>query len=110
MLIGSVEHKTNVRFKNMDDFESYINAKVFHYDSEDVIFTGYIYKTKTLQFKVVKQSAYAKGANSMKKIDEYCGQSCYIATSDNYFINGNNFLTGKDYTEELLTFIRFEQR
>ena len=26
MIIGPVEHKTNIRFKNMDDFERYINA------------------------------------------------------------------------------------
>ena len=27
MIIGAVEHKTNIRFRNMDVFESYINAK-----------------------------------------------------------------------------------
>ena len=26
MIIGPIEHKTNIRFKNMDDFERYINA------------------------------------------------------------------------------------
>ena len=25
-IIGTIEHKTNIRFKNMDDFESYIHA------------------------------------------------------------------------------------
>ena len=40
MIIGPVEHKTNIRFKNMDDFERYINAIDIDYDSEDVIFTG----------------------------------------------------------------------
>ena len=41
----------------MDDFESYINAIDIDYDSEDVIFTGYIYKLNTPQFNVVKPSA-----------------------------------------------------
>ena len=26
LIIGGIEHKTNIRFKNMDDFESYIIA------------------------------------------------------------------------------------
>ena len=26
MLIGEIEQKTNIRFKNVDDFETYINA------------------------------------------------------------------------------------
>ena len=38
MIIGPVEHKTNIRFKNVDDFESYINAIDVDYDSEDVFF------------------------------------------------------------------------
>ena len=44
MIIGPVEYKTNIRFKNMDDSERYINAIDVDYDSEDVIFTGYVYK------------------------------------------------------------------
>ena len=47
MIIGPIEHKTNIRFKNMDDFERYINAIDIDYDSEDVIFTGYVYKLDT---------------------------------------------------------------
>ena len=39
VLIGHIEHKTTIRFRNMDDFESYINAKDNKYDSDDVIFT-----------------------------------------------------------------------
>ena len=43
MVIGLVEHKTNIRFRDLDDFESYINAIDVEYDIEDVISTGYIY-------------------------------------------------------------------
>ena len=63
MIIGPNEHKTNIRFKNMNDFESYINALDIDYDSEDVAFTGYIYKLNTPQFNVVKRSVYGKGTN-----------------------------------------------
>ena len=44
LYIGPVEHKTSNRFRNMDDFESYINAIDIDYDSGDVTFTGYVYK------------------------------------------------------------------
>ena len=110
MIIGPVEHKTNIRFKNMYDFERYINAIDIDYDSEDVIFTGYVYKLDTPQFKVVKRSAYGKGTNHMQEIVEYHGQNCYIPTSGMCFIKCINYFTKKDYTEEFLAFIRSEQR
>ena len=51
MLVGEIEQKTNIRFKNVDDFESYINAiDNKGYDSEDVIFTGWLYKLNTPEF------------------------------------------------------------
>ena len=43
IVIGPVERKTNIRFRNMDDFESYINPIDIDYDSEDVLITGYVY-------------------------------------------------------------------
>ena len=110
MIIGPIEHKTNIRFKNMDDFERYINAIDVDYDSEDVTFTGYVYKLDTPQFKVVRRSAYGKGTNYMQEIVEYHGQNCYIPTSGMCFIKCINYFTKKDYTEEFLTFIRSEQR
>ena len=40
--IGEMEQKTNIRFKKLDDFESYINAiDNSGYDSEDV-FIGWL--------------------------------------------------------------------
>ena len=110
MIIGPVEHKTNIRFKNMDDFERYINAIDVDYDSEDVTFTGYVYKLNTPHFKVVKRSAYGKGTNYMQEIVENHGQNCYIPSSGMCFIKCINYFTKKDYTEEFLTFIRSEQR
>ena len=41
MLIGEIEQKTNIRFKNVGDSEPYINViDSGGYDSEDVNFTG----------------------------------------------------------------------
>ena len=86
MLIGPVEDKTNIRFENMDDFESYVNAIDIDYDSEDAFFTGYVYKLNTPQFSVVKRSAYAEGTYYMQEIVEYHGKNCDILTSGHCFI------------------------
>ena len=110
MIIGPVEHKTNIRFKNIYDFERYINAIDIDYDSEDVIFSGNVYKLDTPQFKFVKRSACGKGTIHMQEIVEYCGRNCYTPTSGMCFIKCINRFTKKDYTEEFLTFIRSEQR
>ena len=110
LTIGLNEHKTTERFKKMDAFEKYINKKYIDYDSEDVTFTGYVYKINTPQFKVVKRSAYGKGTNYMQEIFQHYGQNCYIPTSGMCFIKCVNYFTKKDYTEEFLTFIRTEQR
>ena len=105
MIIGLVEQKTNFEFRNMDDFESFINATDIDYDSEDVTFTGYVYNFNTPQFNVVNRSAYAEGTNYGQAFDEYFGQNCYIPTSVQCFIKSSNYFTQKDYAEELLTFI-----
>ena len=39
MIIGPIVHKTNIRFQNVNDFESYINAIDVDYDSDDVTFS-----------------------------------------------------------------------
>ena len=109
MIIGPTEHKTNIRFKNLDDFESYINAIDVDYDSEDVIFNRYVYKLNTPHFNIVKRSAYGKGTNYMQEIVEYKGSNCYIPTSGMCFIKCINHFTKKEYTEEFVTFIRSEK-
>ena len=109
MAIGPTERKTKIRFRIMDEFEIYINAKDSDYDSEDVTFTGYVYKFKTPELKVVKRSAYAKSTNHLEEIVEYRRQNCYIAKSGLCFIKCNNDFTKKDYTEEFRDFIRIEK-
>ena len=70
MIIGPIEHKTNISFKIMDDFESYIDAIDIDYQSEDVTFTGCNYILNTPQFNVAERSAYGKGTNYMQEIVE----------------------------------------
>ena len=68
MFIGYIEHKTNIRFENMDDFESYINKIDVDYDSEDVTFTVYVYKINKSHFKVVKKVLTVKVLIISKKL------------------------------------------
>ena len=69
MLVCEVEQETNIRFKNVDDFESYFNAiDNSGYDSDDVIFTGWLYKLNTLEFKKVNRSQYGRGTDFQQDI------------------------------------------
>ena len=110
MIFGPIEHKTNIKFKNMNGFESYIQAIDIDYDSEDITFTGYIYKMNTPQFNVVQRSAYGKGTTYMQQIVENHAQNCYIPTSGHCFIKHISYFNEKDHTEQFLTSIRTEQR
>ena len=97
MLIGEIEQKTNFSSKNVDDFEAYINAiDNGGYDSEDVIFTGWLYKLKTLEFKKINRSQYARGTDFKQGFVEYIGKNCYIPTSGNCFKKCNIYFT-KNY-------------
>ena len=79
------------------------------YDSDEVIFTGWLFKLNTPEFKNVNRSQYGGGTDFKQDIVEYIGNNCYIPTSGNCFIKCINYFTEKDYTEEFLTFIRTEQ-
>ena len=61
MLIGEVEQKTNVTFRNVDGFEISFNATDVNYDSEVVIFIGWVYKLNTPQSKKISRSQCGKG-------------------------------------------------
>ena len=109
IVTGPVEHKTNNRFRNMVDFESYKDAIDVDYFSGDVIFTGYVHKLNTPQVSVGEGSAYAKGTSYMQEIVQDHGQNCNIPASGHCFIKCNNYVTKRDNTEELLVFIRTEK-
>ena len=80
----------------MNDFERYINAIDVDYHSEDVTFTGYVYKLNTPQFNVVRRSDHGKGTDYMQEIVEYRVQNCYTPTSGMCFEKCINYFSKKD--------------
>ena len=108
--VGDQIRQTHIRFRNMDDFEAYINSIDQDYDSDDSIFNGYIYKIDTPQFKKVNRSQYGNGCDFKHEIIEYRGSNCYMPTKGYCFVKCINFLTGENYKHQYLEFIRSEQR
>ena len=98
MVIGHFEQKTNIRFRNMNDVASYINAIDIDFESKDVTFTGFVHNTS--QFNVVRRNAYSRGTNYMKEFIEYHRQNCFIPTPRMCFINCIVYFTKKEYTDE----------
>ena len=78
--VGDQIRQTHIRFRNINDYEAYINAIDLDYDSEDAFFNGYIYKINTPQFNKVNRSQYGNGCSFDKIIIEYLGNNCYIPT------------------------------
>ena len=114
-MVGNLEvsdqiRQTHLRFRNIDDFEAYINAIVEGYDSEDAIFNGYVFKLYTPQFNKVNRSQYGNGCDFEREIIEYRGNICFIPTKGYCFVKCINFLTGRDYKQQYLDFIRNEKR
>ena len=108
--IGDPIKPTNIRFRNIDDYESYINTTDDGYDAEDAIFNGYIYEINTPQFNKVNRSQYGNGCDFKNEIIKYRGNNCFIPTKGYCFVKCGNFLTGQDYKQQYLDFIRSEQR
>ena len=108
--VGDQIRQTHVRFRNMDDFEAYINSIDQDYDSDDSIFNGYIYKIDTPHFNKVNRSQYGNGCDFKHEIIEYRGNNCFIPTKGYCFIKCVNFLIGQDYKQQYLEFIRNEKR
>ena len=77
MLIGEIEQKTNITFKNVDDFETDINAiDKSGYDSDDVLITGWLYKLKTPELDKVNIYQYARGTYFKQGNFEYIRNDC----------------------------------
>ena len=108
--VGDQIRQTHIRFRNMDDFESYINSIDEGYDADDCIFNGYIHKINTPQFNKINRSQYGNGCCFDKIIVEYKGNNCFIPTKGYCFIECINYLTGQDFKQEYLDFIRNEKR
>ena len=108
--VGDQMRQTNIRFRNRDDFEAYISAIDEGYDAEDAIFNGYFYKLNTPKFNKVNRSQYGNGCDFKHETIEYRGNNCFIPTKGYCFAKCVNFLTGQDYKQQYLDFIRSEQR
>ena len=102
--------QTNIRFRNMDGLEAYINAIDEGCDAEDAIFNSHFYKINTPHFNKINRSQYPNGCDFKHEIIEYRGNNCFIPSNGYCFVKGINFLTGQDYKQQYLDFIRSEQR
>ena len=107
---GDQIRQTHIRFRNMDDFESYINSIDEGYDADDCIFNGNIYKVDTPQFNKVNRSQYGNRCDFKHEIIEYRGINWFIPTKGYCFIKCINFLTSQDYKAKYLEFVRNEKR
>ena len=111
--VGDLLRRTHIRFRNMNNFEAYINSIDEEYDADDCIFSGYIYKLNTPQFNKVNRSQYGNGCDfkhEINEINEFRGNICFIPTKGFCFVKCVNFLTGQDYKQQYLDFIRNEKR
>ena len=109
-IVGDQLCQTHFRFRKMIDCETYINSIDEGYDADDSVFNGYIYKIDTPIFNKIKRSQYGNGCSFDKIIIEYRGNNCYKPTKGYCFIKCVNFLTGHDYKEQYLEFIRNEKK
>ena len=107
--VGDQIRRIHIIFRNITDYEAYINSIDEGYDAEDAIFTGYIYKIKTPQFNLVNTSQYGNGCDFKHEIIEYRGNNCFIPTKGYCFIKCVKFITGEDYKEQYLEFFRNEK-
>ena len=108
--VGDQSRETRIGFRNINDYEAYIKTIDQDNDSEDTIFNGYIYKFNTPQFNRINRSQYGNGCSFDKIIIEYQGNNCFIPTKRYCFTKCINYLTGQDYKQQYLDFIRNEKR
>ena len=54
----------------------YINAIDDGYDSEDVIFAGWLYKLNTPEFNKIDRSQFGRGTDFKQDIVDYRGNNC----------------------------------
>ena len=108
--INNEMRKTTMRFKNIDDFDKYIEMIDRKYDiDDDIIYEGDLHIIEK-EFNKVNRSNFGKGSNHLYDILKYHGKNCYIPTGQNCFLKCINYLTGKDYKNEYFQFINSEGR
>ena len=107
--VGDQIRTTHIRFRNINDYEAYLNSIDEGYDAEDAIFNGYIYKINTPHFNKVNRSQCGNGCDFKYQIKEYIGKNCFIPING-CFVKCINFITGEDYKEQYLEIIRNEKK
>ena len=108
--IGDQIRQPHIRFRNIDVYQSYINAIDQDYESEDAFFNGYIHKLNTPQFNIVKRNQNGNGYDFKHEIFECRGKKSFIPTKGYCFVKCTNFITGEDYKEHYIDFIQNEKR
>ena len=108
--VGDQIRQTHIRFRNMDVYETYINSIDQDYVSEDAIFNGCFYKLNTPQLKFVNGSQYGNVCSYDQKILDYPGNNFFIPTKGYCFLKCISFLSGQNYKQQYLGFIRNEKR
>ena len=107
--VGDQIRQFHKRFRNIDDFESYINSIDEDYDSDDSIFNDYIYKLDTSQFNKVNRSQYGYECDFKLDNIQYRGINCFIPTKGFFFVKYFKLLRGEQYQEQCIEFIRNEK-
>ena len=97
--VGDQNRTTHIGFRNITEYEAYINSIDDGYDAEDSIFNGYISKINTPQFNIVKRFQYGKRCDFEYEIIENQGNNCFRPTKGYCFIKCVNFITGLDYKQ-----------
>ena len=69
-----------------------------------------MYKLNTHQNNRVKRSVFGRSTDFEQDVIEYIGNFCYIPIKCHCFKKCIHHLTGRYYTEEMLTLIQIEQR
>ena len=69
--VGDRTRQTHIGFRNITDYENYINSIDQGYESEDGIFNGYTYKIDIPQYKKVNRSQYGNGCDFKHEFIDY---------------------------------------
>ena len=104
--IGDQIRQTHIRFRIIDDYVSDINAIDESYDAKDAIFNGYFYKINTSQFNKVNRSQYGNGCDFKHENIQNRGNICFKPSNGYCFVKCIVFLTGQDYKQQYLDFIK----
>ena len=76
--VGDQSRGTHIRFRNITDYEDFINSIDEGFDAEDASFNGYFHKFNTPQFTSVNKSQNGNGCDFKHEIFEYRGNNCFI--------------------------------